>query len=243
MKKPLLTALILTLTIFTSAEACAQSRISCTLDVNDSVLSGRLFTVDMCVNTGSRSVSAFVLKIVYDTEFAEFRNAVSKKGDIELSDNDGVIKAVFANADGIATDTDEKLFSLRFKSLSQGDFNIEVECIECVDTDLKYINDVSAHGCRVVVTGKKVTAEKEQQSHTMQAATTNSIISSESVNAVTAYTLDGNSETIVWIMYGIVITMLVVLMIAAVVFAAQKIRKNQTAEPDDIMTLSDNDNE
>ncbi len=123
----------------------------------DAVKNNRLFTIDVYAD-GDNSLCGGRLLLSYDNTLAEYRDIKSDVFEVKAKDNDGTLDIVFASAQAQDMSPDTVLFSVEFKSINSGTFEMSLDSKECVNGSLSKI-DINSVLCNVTIDGTNVTAK------------------------------------------------------------------------------------
>lgn len=225
----LLTAALLTAAcIFTafSAESGFYGAASDTVDKN------RLFDVDIFCD---EEVSAAVVEIVYDSDLAAFRDvsAGTDNALVESTDEDGVVRVAFA----CESAADGRLFSVKFKSLKEGSFDMIIRSSDAASGSLDYL-PACEYTMNITVNGSKITSKAVSSSKSGKTATSSKSALSEedeknsevlSARAATADEVMRSAKSAL-IVKTVIFTLLAVLLVAALFFIGYLAGKKSRAK-------------
>ncbi|MBE6824252.1 MAG: hypothetical protein E7513_02780 [Ruminococcaceae bacterium] len=124
---------------------------------SDQVDNNRLFTIDVCAD-GDSALCGGRLFLSFDNAFVEYRDIESDIFEVKAIDSKGTLDIVFASQDAQSISTDTVLFSVEFKSIGSGTFEMRLGSKECVDEALEKI-DIGSAMCSVTIDKNKVTSK------------------------------------------------------------------------------------
>lgn len=151
MKRVLALLLCLTLLHFMPV-VHAESGVSFTMSDAD-IREDRLFDLTVYAQTDI-PLSAALFSISYDQSLAEFRGVTAEKPfKTAFYDTGNEIRVSVLSADGVASDGNAALFSLKFKSLQAGSFSVDYTVSECVDHHAAYMPVGACTSGSVTITG------------------------------------------------------------------------------------------
>ncbi len=130
---------------------CASSSLSTN---NISVSNNRLF--DVSVEMQSQKVlscATFTLK--YDKSAVSFRNVSSSvsNSQVKYNDKNSKVKVIFLCAGGVTINKMSQIVTVSFKSIKEGNSNINISVSDCVDNNAKNFKAPKGTVCKVSVSG------------------------------------------------------------------------------------------
>ena len=154
LKKILSIVLCLTF-IFCSAVIVKAEKSVNVWSENIETQNNRLFDVEVYVDS-SFSLTAVTCEILYDKTVMEYREANTDiaNGQVRAADTKGKVKAIFLKDDGISANTKVKLFSAKFKGISEGSCDIKISMSDFVNEYAEDINYETSTVINVTVSGK-----------------------------------------------------------------------------------------
>ncbi len=138
MKKAVCVALAIVLSSFVCINVNAQSAVDIKLSC-DKVQENRLFDVSFCAST-DELLSGGEFEISFDSKIVEYRDAESEVFKLKSKCEGDKITVVFASADGLDVKKSTEIFSLKFKSICNGDFDISLHSVECIDEEFNKLS-------------------------------------------------------------------------------------------------------
>lgn len=139
----------------------AQSTAQFSLVVSE-VKNNRLFDIDLC-SLYDASISGGQFELTYDNAIVEYRSVSSEYFEVEAKDYGNKLHIVFATADGVISAESVDIINIRFKSIAQGEFDAQLEIIECIDNNLQDVL-VTPSGATIKVDKSSVTATTKTKS-------------------------------------------------------------------------------
>ena len=122
------------------------------------IKNNRLFDVNIRVK-GDERLSAATFVLEYDISRFAFREAYTEREDATVTalDKSGEVRVIFLSPFGTKLSAKGSLFSVKFKSLSEGSGKIKITASDCVNSSAESIESFSGTSCAVEV---EKTAEK-----------------------------------------------------------------------------------
>lgn len=158
MKKVVLCLLCIVLVLCFPFSAYAENSVDISISVGE-IKNNRLF--DMVGYAQSdKLLCAGEFDIIYDSEIIEYRGIESDIYTIKAREGKDKITVVFANSDGVDVSKDTKLFTIKFKCISNGSFDLKLNSKSCLNEDFSELK-VTFDNCEISVSGNAVTARSK----------------------------------------------------------------------------------
>lgn len=195
---------------------------------NETIKNNRLFEIDVYAS-GVQSLSGGELLLTYDSSIAQYRDVKSDTFDVEAKAEDGKIKVVFATADTLTLNGDTKLFSISFKSVSNGSFDIDMLSCECLSSELEKLSIQFVTGTVTVSqnTVKTTKSDKNKDSANSAEAFTVTSASADENNHIFLDAISGKNKPIFYAV--LTVLAVVILFVLGVIFG----RKTSSKEKQD----------
>lgn len=155
MKKALMVLLSILIVLSSMVVSGAKNAVEFSFDT-ESVLEDRLFDIDVTADKSSLLCGGEVV-VSLDSDFAEYRSIESENYYVEAVPNGDNLHIVFASS--YPADSGS-CFDINLKSVSEGNFDITLKNIQCVDENLENI-DVNSKVSEVVIESKGVTVKSK----------------------------------------------------------------------------------
>lgn len=160
MKKLLVVFVSLIIATLSMASYGAEGNVEINLSC-ENVENNRLFDVSVSDKSDSKVCSGEMV-ISFDDSIVEFRDIQSEDYEVGFKENGSDVHVIFAKSKYYDDDSSE-LFTIRFKSIDYGSFDLGVTCNECVDFELEKLS-VNSQKARVDVTNKGVKLNTKKSS-------------------------------------------------------------------------------
>lgn len=226
MKRVVAALLIIILTVCFCVSANAQSVVNVELDC-EKVETNRLFDIAVFAKS-DELLCGGEYEITFDSKIVEYRDVNSELFEVQAKCKGDRITVIFASANGIDIKENVKLFTLQFKCISQGDFDISLKSIDCINNDFETLGvkcseyKVSVEKALVKITSK---ASKDKIKSKSEKSQTTEPQSDKTATA-DFIALENNNSTKKAILYGACAGLSVVLIfVLGVVFGKSFMQK------------------
>lgn len=155
--------ILLCISVFFTIPANAATSVSFrTSDVQTD--NNRLFYVDVIADS-DKPLCAAAFEFRYDKSLAEFRSVnTDKDSKIVYNENSDCINISYLNTYGKKISRGDVIFSLQFKSVNLGSFNLDYTVSDCVDSDVKQMEIGSVVSGEIRINGKSTSSSSKEES-------------------------------------------------------------------------------